>query len=209
MTIKFKIITHLNEEQRDALAEIVNIAMGQAGDSLARLLDTFVQLSIPRVRLMAATQINEVLAEMIGENAIVSAVRQPFYNHLHGEAIVVYNDHGCNDLGDLMGYDGALDTQEETELLLDVGNILAGASLNGVAEQLSVEITFSAPSVLARRVPLEELLRPEEVSWSHALLIEVNFALESRDFRSHLLIMLTEDSINVLRKDIDSFMEAC
>ena len=209
MTIKFKTITHLNDDQKDALGEIVNIAMGRAGDSLARILDAFVQLSIPRIRLVEASQLPEVLAEMIGPDTIVSAVRQPFYNHLHGEAIVVYDHNGCNELADMMGHEDSLDERAEEELLLDIGNILAGASLNGVAEQLSAEVTFSAPSILARRSPLDNLLDPEEVSWTHALLIEVNFTLEGRDFRSHLLIMLTEDSINVLRQDIDSFMEAC
>ena len=38
---------NLTEEQRDCLQEVTNVAMGQAGDNLARLLDTFVILSIP------------------------------------------------------------------------------------------------------------------------------------------------------------------
>ena len=41
-----------DSQQRDALAELVDIGMGQAGDRLARLLDTFIQLSIPRIALV-------------------------------------------------------------------------------------------------------------------------------------------------------------
>ena len=36
----------LNEDQQDCLQELINVAMGQASDQLARYLDTFVFLSI-------------------------------------------------------------------------------------------------------------------------------------------------------------------
>ena len=207
MSIQFKTITHLNEDQRDALGEIVNIGMGQAGDSLARLLDTFVNLSIPRVRLVSAAELPEVLKELVGTASEVYAVRQPFHNHLQGEAIIIYDRHGCNDLADLMGHEGQTLTPEaEDELLLDIGNILAAASLNGIAEQLKVEITFLPPSILARKSSVEKLFSVSGLSWSHALLIEVNYTLEERRFKSHLLMMLTEDSIDTLRQDVDRFL---
>ena len=37
----------INEDERDALQEIMNISMGQAADALARLIQTKVSLSIP------------------------------------------------------------------------------------------------------------------------------------------------------------------
>ena len=40
----------LSEDQRDCLQEVVNVAMGQAGDSLARFLEVFIQLSVPRIQ---------------------------------------------------------------------------------------------------------------------------------------------------------------
>src|SRR5690606_40526646 len=47
----------LTEDQRDCLEEITNVAMGQAGDRLARLLDVFVILSIPHVSVLKPTDI--------------------------------------------------------------------------------------------------------------------------------------------------------
>ncbi len=41
-----------SEDQRDCLQEIVNVAMGQAGDSLARLLEVFVTLSVPKIQTL-------------------------------------------------------------------------------------------------------------------------------------------------------------
>jgi len=48
-------VTTYTDEQTDALREIVNVAMGQAANSLARVLDAFVQLPVPRVRLVHAS----------------------------------------------------------------------------------------------------------------------------------------------------------
>ncbi len=208
MSISFRTVSQLSEDQRDALAEIVNIGMGRAGASLAEILDEFVILSVPQIRLVSSQDIGEALEELIGAESLVSAIRQPFYNHLHGEALVVYDEHGCRDLADIMGHEGTLDEKVEEELLLDIGNILAGASLQGVAEQLQAEITFSPPSILANHVPVSELLDPDELEWSYSLLIEVNFTLEQRQFKSHLLIMLSEDSIDTLIQDIEAFMES-
>ena len=40
---------HLTEDQQDCLQELINVAMGQASDQLARYLDTFVYLKVPSI----------------------------------------------------------------------------------------------------------------------------------------------------------------
>jgi len=198
----------LTPDQYEALREIVNIGMGLAGDSLARILNTFVELSIPRISLVKADDLPSAIVNLIGERVEVSAIRQAFFNHWRGEAIAIYDQHGCKDLADLMGYTSEMDNSTEIELLLDVGNVLVGACLNGVSEQLGTEINFGAPSILAQHIQIEELFIKQDFNWSHTLLLEVNFALESRQFKSHLLTMVSEESISTLQLDIDNFLEA-
>ena len=202
MTVPF------SSDEKDALQEVLNIAMGQAGDSLARILDTFVELSVPRIRLVNVDQISQTISQMVGNNKAVTAVRQAFYHNLRGEAIVVFGRNGCRDLGDLMGYDEALDPKAEQELLLDVTNVLVGAVLTGMMEILGTELNFSAPCILAEQKNLTELNFPEQFSFSHALLLEVNFTLEKRDFKSHLMLMMAEDAIDSLRQMLTEFMES-
>ncbi len=43
----------INEDERDALQEIMNISMGQAADALARLISNQVSLSIPAIQSMS------------------------------------------------------------------------------------------------------------------------------------------------------------
>lgn len=201
-------MTPLTDEQRDALQEVLNIAMGQAGDSLARILDTFIALSVPRIRLVKVSEVATAVIDMVGIRTEVTAVRQAFFDDLHGEAIVIYGQRGCKDLADLMGYPAKLDTAAERELVLDVTNVLVGAILNGVTETLGTEISYSAPSLIAESTPVEKIMDPKQLSWSHALLLEVNYSLEKRDFKSHLLLLMAEEAIEALRKAINHFMEA-
>lgn len=196
------------EDQNDALQEVVNIAMGQAGDSLARILGNFVELSVPRIRLVSVEDVIKTVTTMVDAKAEISAVRQAFSNSLRGEAIVVFAQSGADDLADLMGYDTEMDQSAEQELLLEVGNLLVGAVINGISETLETDLSFSAPSLMAERTPLERVLVPEQLSWSHALLLEVNFTVEGRDFKCHLLMFMTEEAIDSLRTILDEFMDA-
>jgi chemotaxis protein CheC len=196
------------EDQNDALQEVVNIAMGQAGDSLARILGNFVELSVPRIRLVTVEDVIGTVTGMVDTHAEISAVRQAFSNSLRGEAIVIFAQTGADDLADLMGYDTDLDQSAEQELLLEVSNLLVGAIINGISETLETDLNFSAPSLMAERKPLDQVLVPEQLSWSHALLMEVNFTVEGRDFRCHLLMFMTEEAIESLKDILDNFMDA-
>ena len=51
----------INEDERDALQEIMNISMGQAADALARLIQTKVSLSIPAIQAMSPDDFKDVI----------------------------------------------------------------------------------------------------------------------------------------------------
>ena len=87
----------LTPDKTDTLQEIVNIAMGQAGDSLARVLDSFVQLSVPRIKLMEVASIGPGIAELVKNDMLITAVRQSFYDDLSGEAITIFSAEGCRE----------------------------------------------------------------------------------------------------------------
>lgn len=198
----------LSAEQTDALQEIVNIAMGQAGDSLARVLDSFIRLSVPRIRLINAAEASQCVAEIVGGTEHITAVRQSFYNNLCGEALILFSTEGCRDLATLMGYQQTLNAETEKELLFDISNILVGACLNGIAEQLGADLSFSAPSLMATNVVSSQLFNPDTLPWAYTLQVEVNFSLEQHKFKSHLIIMLAEDAIAALTRSLKTFIEA-
>jgi len=118
------------EEQRDALQEIANLAMGLAAARLARLLDTFIQLSVPRVCVVGIDEAAQTLREMTGIDQSVTAVRQSFRSDIKGEALVICRSGAVGNLWALVnGPDihPAYDTISQAELMFDVANVLTGA----------------------------------------------------------------------------------
>jgi len=195
--------TRFSEEHRDALQEVANIAMGEAGASLAQLLGAFVRLSVPRIQISGAVSLPDALGSLIGSGQRVTAVRQSFLSRVQGEAIVLFGEAGCAEVADLMGYENTLAAGERREMLLDVANMLVGACLGGIFRQFDMDPGFSAPSLLAENTPTERLLSAESLDWSQALTVEVHFGLESSAFSCHLILFLPERSIDAIREALD------
>lgn len=193
----------LSPDQRDCLQEVSNVAMGQAGDSLARLLDAFVVLSIPHVQLLSPADIAMALGSLRGSES-VSGVCQGFLGGgLAGEAMLVFNDASFADLAKLLRYDEELDTSTEHELLMDAANVLVGACVKGLAEQLDVEFSFGPPVLLGQHLNIDEVLANTNSNWSQALVIEINYRIENFNINCDLLLILTEDSLERLFGKID------
>ena len=198
--------SELSVDQRNALQEIANIGMGQAGASIAKIWGEFVRLSIPKIAHVERTSIPGLLARVVG-SAPVDAVRQAFHGQLRGEVVVVFADSNVSELAELMGYDSS-DAVEQHELLLDVANILVGACLGSVARTLEAEIGFSAPSLMGVDVKPENLVQRGDLGAGRALVLEICFTLEKRSFSSHLVVLMPAEEIAVLAKRLDQFLEA-
>ena len=200
----------LNEDQRDALQEIANIGMGLAGARLATLLGEFIQLSIPSITPVRVEDLPAVLNQFIGGQEFVTVVRQAFTCDVRGEALVLLGDDAIPELWELMGYDPASDTLDaasEQEVLIDLSNLITGACLSCMFEQLGRSLTFSPPTLMGRRVSLTQLLRPEAMAWDLSLLVEVKFSIENHTFCAHLVMFTGEDSLKTLKMALDELLE--
>lgn len=197
------VTVHLSEEHRDCLQEVVNVAMGQAGDRLARMLDTFVVLSVPHIEIMKPADIAMAVQSLNAADS-VSGVCQGFIGGgIAGEAMLLFNDTSFQDLARLMKYRGELDEQSERELLMDATNVLFGACLNGIADQMDMSFSFGPPLVLGQHRRLTELVRAENALWEHALVTEINYKLEGYRVNCDLLLVMTDQSIQRLIRKLD------
>ncbi|WP_369602923.1 response regulator [Hahella sp. SMD15-11] len=186
--------------------EIANVAMGQAADLLARLLDVFVVLPIPRVNLLEVTELQMAL-QAAEDRDTYSAVCQGFIGAgISGEALLLFHDSSFEDMARLMQYQGEVNEQVEMELLMDVASILIGACIKGIAEQLDVDFSQGHPVVLGQHVDIGELLKNKTWRWKQTLTIEICYSLEGCNVACDLLLLFTEDSLPILRKKIAYLM---
>jgi chemotaxis protein CheC len=200
----------LTEEQRDCLQEITNVAMGQAGDRLARLLDVFVVLSIPHVSVLNPTDISMTLHSLNHESDDhkVHGVCQGFIGGgIAGEAMLIFNKTDFNDLASLLKYGKATDEQAENELLMDTANVLNGACLRGLAEQLDTHFSFGPPMLLGQHCNIHDLLVGNNMKWKQALVVEINYAIENHQINCDLLLVIAEHSIAGLLQKLDYLLD--
>ncbi|CAI8695153.1 chemotaxis protein [Burkholderia sp. MS455] len=199
-------------EQRDALQEIANLAMGRAAARLALLLGRFIELSVPRVRVVKAADAGDALREMTGIHDNVTAVRQGFRSDIKGEAIVLCRSAGVARLMTIVdrtfgdGVYGGMATPDE--LMFDVANVLMGACVASILDELGRKPVFFPPGLLGSNVSFDDVFQPPELAWSVALLLEVNFGLEDHAFRAHFVMLMAEDSIRLMGDALDALLSA-
>jgi chemotaxis protein CheC len=192
------------QEHQEALQEISNVAMGRAADLLARLLDRFVKLTVPHVQIIEARDA-EHLRRVLGGEGVVSAARQAFSGRMRGEALVVFSGEGVGGLASLLGHE-APSPKVEQEVVLDVSNMLVGSCIGGIAKQLGHDIGYSPPSILGGQA-LASMLKGEQMQWSHAILMAVDFGVEGESFLCNLIALWPDEALLRLREGLDRFLE--
>ncbi|KVL22781.1 chemotaxis protein CheC [Burkholderia ubonensis] len=220
-------------EQRDALQEIANLAMGRAAARLASLLGRFIELSVPRVRVVQASDAGKALREMTGIHDNVTAVRQGFRSDIKGEALVLCRTANVNRLAALVDHsfgdaaagectsddDDEVDeagdetaargeTSSQDELVFDVANVLMGACVSSILDELGRTPVFFPPGLLGANVSFDDVFQPTVLAWSVALLLEVNLGLEDDAFRAHFVMLMAEDSIRLMGDALDALLSA-
>ena len=183
---------------RDACQEIANVAMGRAADLLAKLLDVFVLLPIPNVNVLEVGELTMAL-KATEESNKVSALCQGFIGAgIAGEALLLFHEASFEDMAKLMGLSNPQDKNNEVEVLMDTGNVLIGAFLSGISEQLDMKFSQSHPVVLGRHCTVNDLIHDNSDKWQRTLAMEINYRIEDHNIQCDLLLLFTEDSIPTL-----------
>ena len=185
-----------DDDYIDAYRELVNVAMGRAGEKLARLLGEFIDLPIPNVNLIESNELHMAIAD-INRNEQVSAVSKGFVNAgIKGEALVIFNDTNTQPILEMLNYDTSQHSEQlQLEALMDVSNILTGACLNALSDQLNVNFSHSQPILLGRHRGLEVLLSDNISRWNKIMAVEIGYSIKSRDIGFDLLLLFPDEAM--------------
>ena len=198
-------LIEFNEELRDGFQEVANIAVGLAGDKIARSFETFVQLPIPQVHLIEAADIQMVLGSTVAGDA-VTAVTQAFYgNGVSGEALLLFTDASMADLSALMGYEAQ--ENQQAELVLEMASLLNGSCIQGFCSQLDMSVLLKHPTVFGQGASITDILSQQSFPWASTLAIELNYIFEGFDICCDLVLLFHEESLPALFKTIQLLID--
>lgn len=189
------------------LQEMANIAMGQASNLLAQLLNVFIHQPIPKVALIARSELNMAISAIEG-NTDYAAVCQGFVGAgVSGEALLLFTDTNSEQMAKLLHYEDETCAAPEIEVLLDMSNILFSAFIKGLGEQLDISFGLGQPHILGRHQHIEGLLAHHRQQTEQLLCIEIPYELEQQNINCNLLVLLTEDSVTRLEQRLSYLLE--
>ncbi|WP_296043347.1 chemotaxis protein CheC [uncultured Alteromonas sp.] len=187
----------LSEDQRDALQELMNISMGQAANSLAHLIETKIGISIPNITAVTPAG----LYDLVSHNQQAYYTRQSFMGDIHGEVMSILTRHGLAEVAELLEYEQPLSENDINETILELSNILAGACLAGLSEQLELATNLQMPTLFA---PQKSDF--SQYDWQHSLIMEVKFDIQISSFTMRVVFCLDDASLTRLKSTLDELL---
>jgi chemotaxis protein CheC len=193
--------------ERDALTELVNIGVGRAATSLCKMVGKRILLSVPAVEVVTCTAAVTLLGER--EADLLVAIRQDFDGPFSGRAMLILPQ--SNSLALLRAVTGNEMSDEqiaeiEQEALAETGNVILNSCLGSMANMLQRTLSMSLPQVVhgdGRR--LFEVVECDEDD-SLVLFLYINFAVQERDIRGYIAMLMDLPALVMLKQLIADFI---
>ncbi len=196
----------LTEEQRDCLQELVNVAMGQASDKLARFLDTFVHLNVPYIELVSSATLPVEFDENYGDQN-VSMVSQGFFGNdgIRGESLLIYLIDNTKEIADILGYEP--EEASENEQITDISSILTTTFLNSFAEQIENQLSYSAPRIVSSaQTCVADHIKQLSFNWELALKVDIKYQVTDFSFNCDMILLIPGEAIQNIQLVLDRIL---
>ena len=192
-----------DNDRQDAIQGILNSAMGSAANSLARVIDSDVEVNEPSTHWVNKNNLDATLANIhLPKQSI--AMRQSFRGPLRGEILILL-EHGASHhrLGKVMGYNEKMSSRNIQELTLELTNILSGACISGLSDELDVKLHFGSPSIISQKTSVNNIFSKRQLQWTDALFMDVSYTVNSISLKTNLILCMIEEDSQILYQLID------
>lgn len=198
----------LDELERDALTEVVNIGVSRAASGLRKMVGRQVLLSVPSVEIVTQTAAAALIGQRESENLV--AVRQEFDGAISGRALLIFPETKSLELARaVMGDDADPDhvAELESEALAETGNVILNNCLGTMANMLKQSLKMSLPEIV--RGSGSQLFSEDGRNDSGALVLflYINFSIQDRNIRGYIAMLMDLPSMAALKVLIADFID--
>ena len=193
----------LTELERDALAELSNIAMARAANSLRQMVENEVALSVPSVDILTKEAATSLVATP--DNPRLVAVRQDFAGVFSGRTLLIFPEKNSLELvravvGRHLPLEDIVDLEDES--LAETGNIILNCWVATIANLLKSALKMSLPVVI--RGDSRQMF--ESAISSLVLFLHIRFEVRQREIRGYVALLMDIPSLDELRTLIGEFV---
>ncbi len=198
-------VVPLSELERDALAEVSNIAMARAATSLRQMAQHEVLLSVPTVEILSG----QAAALIVGkrDDAKLIAVRQDFSGAFSGRALLIFPEANSLELvravvGGQLPLEDIVDLEDEA--LAETGNIILNSWMATIANLLKRRLRMSLPAVV--RGDSRVLFAGGGPLTSLILFLHIKFNIRDKEIWGYVALLMDIPSLDALRSLLADFI---
>jgi chemotaxis protein CheC len=197
----------LDDLERDALTEIVNIGVSRAASNLRKMIGDQVFLSVPSIEVVSQRRAARLITER--ETSELVAVRQDFSGPFSGRALLIFPETNSLELVRAVT-GGELTAQEvldlEHEALAETGNVILNSCLATMANMLKRSLTMTIPEVLRGSGAMLFEVDDAAPSEGLVLFLYIDFAVRKHDIRGYIAMIMDLPSLATLKELLEEFI---
>jgi chemotaxis protein CheC len=198
----------LDELERDALTELVNIGVSRAAASLRKMVNKQVILSVPSVEIVTRRAAASLIGQRESEDLI--AVQQQFEGPFSGRALLIFPEsNGLSLVRAIVGdeMEEADLAELEDEALAETGNVILNGCLGSIANMLQHTLKMSIPEVHRGDSTALFGVLDRTADESYVLFLYINFSVQDRKIRGYIAMLMDLPSLEKLKKLIADFID--
>lgn len=196
----------LTELHLDAIAELLNIGMGQATDSLSQILNEEVNLSVPSVQLLSRVDAAKNIDS--GKKEPIVAIKQHFEGPFWGDALLLFPQEKSLELvraivKEEVSHEMLLELEQDA--LSEIGNIILTSCLSSLANILTHEVTSSVPSFVSG--PAIQVINDTGKDGGDVVMfLRMDFELHIKDIYGYVAFILEVAAVERFKESINKYI---
>ncbi len=197
----------LTEEQIDALKELINIGVGRATSVLNEMVDAYIKLQIPNIKVLTAQELQQELQQRFDDD-ILSAVQLSFNGSFRGMAELVFPRESASALvAILTGDDLNSPDLDAVKIgtLSEVGNIIINGVMGTISNVLKQHMNYGLPQYTEDKI--DNLLSSDIQSNDAILLAQTRFIIEELQIIGDIILIFEVRSFDALLVAIEQEIE--
>lgn len=199
----------LSDIQKDALQELGNIGAAHAATTLSQMLNSPVEMSVPKVIAVDIAK----LSEYIGEDPSAMVAFELQGEIPHGGYVIWYlsRDSAIRITNTMLGMtdtDRPFNEMDESALR-EVGNIMVSAYLDGTAELLGFVMLPSPPSLVIdmAHAAMQSLIAQMAEEINEVFLFRTDLTCQEHKIDSDIILMPENSSLHKMLNLLEDMMK--
>jgi len=179
-----------SQDEQETIVELMNLGVGRAANSLSKLVQDEVLLSVPKVDFVKLDSAEATFKELLPQ--ALAGVTQAFEGFISGKAALIFPEERSLELVRIL-VGNELSASEISELeqdtLAELGNILLNSCLASLANLLKREINTALPETYTGDYKqMLNLLCDQQDSL--IMLVQIDFSLRQRNLQGYLAFII-------------------